>query len=47
MSPVVEMLSGVDSNDHIHLLVSAPPTLSISDIMRRIKGRSSSNSVSY
>ena len=26
--------------DHVHLLVSAPPTLAPSEIMRRIKGRS-------
>ena len=38
----IEILRGVVSKDHIHLLVSAPPTLSPSDIMRRIKGRSSS-----
>ena len=35
-------MRGVVSKDHIHLLVSAPPTLSPSEIMRRIKGRSSS-----
>jgi len=29
------------SKDHIHLLVSAPPTMAPSEIMRRIKGRSS------
>jgi putative transposase len=38
----IEILRGVVSKDHIHLLISAPPTLSPSDIMRRIKGRSSS-----
>ena len=35
-------MRGVVSKDHIHLPVSAPPTLSPSEIMRRIKGRSSS-----
>ena len=30
------------SKDHVHLLVSAPPHIAPSDIMRRIKGRSSS-----
>jgi putative transposase len=38
----IEILRGVVSKDHIHLLISAPPTLSPSDIMRRIKRRSSS-----
>jgi putative transposase len=38
----IEILRGVVSKDPIHLLISAPPTLSPSDIMGRIKGRSSS-----
>ena len=37
----IEILRGVVSNDHVHLLISAPPTISPSDIMRRIKGKSS------
>lgn len=37
----IEILRGVVSKDHVHLLVSAPPHLSPSEIMRRIKGRSS------
>ena len=37
----VEILKGVVSKDHVHLLVSAPPTISASLIMKRIKGRSS------
>ncbi|MEE9358185.1 IS200/IS605 family transposase [Candidatus Vondammii sp. HM_W22] len=37
----IEILRGVVSNDHVHLLVSAPPSLSPSDIMKRVKGRSS------
>lgn len=36
----VEILKGVVSNDHIHLLLSAPPNMAPSEIMRRIKGRS-------
>ena len=28
------------SKDHVHLLISAPPTIVPSEIMRRIKGRS-------
>jgi putative transposase len=37
----IEILRGVVSQDHVHLLVSAPPNLSPSEIMRRIKGRTS------
>lgn len=37
----IEILRGVVSKDHIHILVSAPPTLSPAEIMRRVKGRSS------
>jgi len=35
----VEILSGVVSSDHVHILVSAPPKLAPSEIMRRVKGR--------
>jgi len=38
----IEILKGVVSKDHVHLLVSAPPNMAPSEIMRRIKGRSSS-----
>ena len=37
----IQILRGVVSKDHVHILVSAPPTISPSEIMRRIKGRSS------
>jgi len=37
----IEILKGVVSKDHVHILVSAPPSLAPSEIMRRIKGRSS------
>ncbi|MFT5813945.1 MAG: putative transposase [Psychroserpens sp.] len=37
----VEILKGVVSKDHVHLLVSAPPTVAASNIMKRVKGRSS------
>ena len=37
----IEILRGVVSKDHVHLLVSAPPTLAPSIIMKRIKGRTS------
>lgn len=36
----VQILKGVVSKDHIHLHVSYPPSLSISDLVRRLKGRS-------
>ena len=38
----IEILRGVVSKDHVHILVSAPPDISPSEIMRRVKGRSSS-----
>ncbi len=38
----IQILRGVVSKDHVHILVSAPPHISPSEIMRRIKGRTSS-----
>ena len=38
----IRILKGVISKDHVHLLVSAPPTMAPSEIMKRIKGRTSS-----
>jgi len=38
----IRIIRGVVSKDHVHILVSAPPTLAPSEIMRRIKGRTSS-----
>ena len=38
----IEIIKGVISKDHVHLFVSAPPNMAPSEIMRRIKGRSSS-----
>jgi putative transposase len=35
----IKILSGVVSNDHVHIVVSAPPNMAPSEIMRRIKGR--------
>lgn len=35
----VEIMKGVVSSDHVHIFVSVPPKLAISDLMRRIKGR--------
>jgi putative transposase len=37
----VEILSGHVSKDHIHILVSAPPHLSVSKLVQYIKGYSS------
>ena len=36
----IQILKGVVSKDHVHLHVSYPPRLSVSDIMKRLKGRS-------
>jgi len=37
----VEIIRGVLSSDHVHMFVSIPPKLVISDPMRKMKGRSS------
>jgi len=42
VKPEIRILKGVVSKDHVHILVLAPPELAPSEIMRRIKGRSSS-----
>lgn len=36
----VQILSGAVQPDHVHLLVSVPPKLSVSELMQGIKGRS-------
>ena len=36
----IRILTGAVSADHEHILVSAPPTMAPSEIMRRLKGRS-------
>lgn len=38
----IQILRGVVSKDHVHILVSAPPEIAPSEIMRRVKGRTSS-----
>ena len=38
----IRIIKGVVSKDHVHILVSCPPTLAPSEVMRRIKGRASS-----
>ena len=37
----VTIVKGVLSRDHVHMFVAVPPQLSISELMRRVKGRSS------
>ncbi len=37
----VTIVKGVLSTDHVHMFVSIPPQLAVSDFMRRVKGRSS------
>ena len=36
----VKILKGVVSKDHIHMHLSYPPKLSVSDLVKRLKGRS-------
>ena len=38
----IQIIKGVVSKDHVHFFVSAPPTMAPSEIVRRIKGRTSS-----
>ena len=37
----VEVLSGVVSSDHVHILVSLPPQIPVSKLVQRVKGKSS------
>lgn len=37
----VQILSGAVRPDHVHLLVSVPPYVSVSELVKRLKGRSS------
>ena len=37
----VDIIQGVLSSDHVHMFVSVPPKLAISDLVRLMKGRSS------
>ena len=37
----IQIIKGRVSKDHVHLYISYPPKLSVSEIMKRIKGRSS------
>ena len=36
-----KIIKGVLSRDHVHMFVSIPPKLSVSEFMKRVKGRSS------
>ena len=37
----IRILKGVVSKDHVHMHVEYPPNLSVSDIVKKLKGRSS------
>ncbi len=37
----VEIIKGYASKDHIHLFVSVPPHLSVSELVKQLKGKSS------
>ena len=37
----VTIIEGVLSRDHVHMLISIPPSRSVSEVVRRMKGRSS------
>ena len=37
----VDIISGVVSSDHVHMFISLPPKLSMSNFMQKVKGRSS------
>lgn len=37
----VYIVKGHVSRDHVHLLVSVPPSISVSELVKRLKGRSS------
>ena len=37
----IRILKGVVSKDHVHMLVEYPPSKSVSEIVKRLKGRSS------
>jgi len=37
----IRIIGGVVSKDHIHLHIEYPPKLSVSDIVKRLKGRTS------
>ena len=38
----VEIIKGVLSTDHVHMFIAVPPKIAISQVIQRMKGRSSS-----
>ena len=43
----IQIIEGKMSPDHVHLFLSYPPYLSISDIAQKIKGKSSYKTMAY
>ena len=39
----VQILKGYIAPDYVHLLVSVPPQIAVSDLIQRLKGRSARN----
>ena len=37
----IEIIKGVVSKDHVHMLIEYPPKISISNLVKRLKGRTS------
>ena len=37
----IQIIKGYVSRDHVHVMMSVPPYISVSDMMKRIKGRTS------
>ena len=37
----IQIISGIVSKDHVHIFISYPPKISISEIVKTLKGRSS------
>src|SRR5918911_2923864 len=37
----IRILKGVVSKDHVHMLIEYPPSKAVSDIVKRLKGRTS------
>jgi len=37
----VQILKGVVSKDHVHMHIEYPPSLSVSDLVKKLKGRTS------
>ena len=35
----IQVIKGLVSKDHVHIMISVPPYISVSDMMKRIKGR--------